>query len=539
MKVKKKSAYTAAIYLRLSKEDGDKPESDSIQNQRDLIRGFLEKHPEIISVKEFVDDGYTGTNFDRPAFSKMMGEIERGKIDCIIVKDLSRLGRNYIETGRYLDRVFPLLEVRFIAINDSYDNTDHSTDTEDIIIPFKNLINDSYCRDISVKIRSQLDTKRKKGKFIGSFAPFGYVKDPKDHNHLVIDAQAAEIVKRIFDKKMQGYSSGRIAEELNEIGVLTPMSYKRASGQNFDSGYRVRENPKWIPRMVTDILTNEVYTGTMVQGKKRKINYKIKVSRPVEKSDWIRVDNTHTPIISREVFDTVQQLLLKDTRTAPGKNCVDIFSGLLVCADCGQSLVRKTAGSRGKVYYYYHCSTYKKNKECSSHLINADKLYETVLCVIQKEIDQLIETEALLCQMERLPEKGFHSKMLEEQKQTLKRELDHYREMKFHLYQDMADQVISREEYKDLNIRFDRKIKVAEEAMENLLKKSNVLKQTVEILQPWIQDLKQYKNLRTLDRKILVSIVDQIIVYDKDRIEIKFRHRNELQEILDLASANY
>ena len=336
-----------AEYMRLSREDGDKVESDSISNQRDLITDFLSHHDELKFVGEYVDDGYSGTNFERPAFKRLMEDVKAGKVNCIIVKDLSRFGRNYIETGRYLEKVFPFMGVRFISIIDNYDSAGEDNDADRIIIPFKNLINDSYCRDISMKIRSQLDVKRKNGKFIGSFACYGYCKDPKDNNHLIIDPFAADIVRQIFDLKLSGYNSQRIAEMLNEMGVLPPAEYKRSKGMNYDCGFKAGNNPKWAVVSINRILTNEIYTGTMVQGLNSKINYKIKQSRPVPKEDWIRVSGTHEPIVSRETFDKVQRLLLVDTRTSPEESAVYLFSGLVVCGDCGQNMIRRRT-TRGK-----------------------------------------------------------------------------------------------------------------------------------------------------------------------------------------------
>ena len=315
----------AADYLRLSREDGDKLESDSIRNQRSLINDFVKQHPEITLVDEYVDDGYSGTNFERPAFKRLIEDVKKKKINCIIVKDLSRLGRNYIETGRYLEKIFPFLGVRFIAVTDHYDSAAESDDADQIIVPFKNLINDAYCRDISIKIRSQLDVKRKNGQFIGSFAGYGYQKDPENKNHLIIDEYAADIVRYIFNLKMDGYSSQRIAEKLNEMGVLPPMEYKRSCGMNYNSGFRSGAKPKWAVTTVNRILTNELYTGTMVQGKNRKINYKVKECRPVAEENWIRVEKTHEAIIAEEIFQYVQSLMELDTRTAPEEESVYIF----------------------------------------------------------------------------------------------------------------------------------------------------------------------------------------------------------------------
>ena len=283
----------AADYLRLSREDGDKLESDSIRNQRSLINDFVKQHKEIQLVEEYIDDGYSGTNFDRPAFQRMLEDVKRKKINCIIVKDLSRLGRNYIETGRYLEKIFPFMGVRFIAITDHYDSATGSDDADQIIVPFKNLINDAYCRDISIKIRSQLDVKRKNGQFIGNFAAYGYLKDPEDKNHLIVDEYAADIVRLIFNLKIDGYSSQRIAAQLNKMGVLPPLEYKRSRGMNYNSGFRSGSDPKWAVTSINRILQNELYIGTMVQGKNRKINYKVKKSSPIARENWIRVEELY------------------------------------------------------------------------------------------------------------------------------------------------------------------------------------------------------------------------------------------------------
>ena len=283
--------YNCATYLRLSRSDGDQQESNSIKNQRALLNDYMGKHPELHKFDEYVDDGYSGTNFERPDFKRMMQDIEKRNVNCIIVKDLSRFGRNYIETGRYLERIFPFMGVRFIAINDHYDSAEENDDKGRILIPFNNLINDTYCRDISLRVRSHLDVKRKEGQFIGSFAGYGYRKDPKDKNHLIIDEYAAGIVQEIFKQKLNGMSSQRIASHLNELGVLPPNEYKRANGFNYTCGFQAGLNQKWTVVSVNRILKNESYTGTLIQGKRRKINYKVKKSHDVGSENWIRVED--------------------------------------------------------------------------------------------------------------------------------------------------------------------------------------------------------------------------------------------------------
>lgn len=278
-------------YGRLSKEDGDKIESDSIKNQRDLIHSYIGQHPELKLVMEGYDDGYTGTNFERPYFKEMLEAVKEQKVNCVIVKDLSRFGREYIEAGRYIEKLFPALGVRFIAINDGYD-TAYLDASSSLILPFKNLINDSYCRDTSIKVRSHFDVKRRNGEFIGSFAAYGYSKDPKDKNRLVVDPEAADVVREIFARRISGMSCQAIADELNTLGVPSPMEYKRSRGMKYKSGYRVHNKTRWSATAVRRILQNEVYLGVMEQGKRTTPNYKVKtvVYRPPE--EWMRVEDT-------------------------------------------------------------------------------------------------------------------------------------------------------------------------------------------------------------------------------------------------------
>ena len=260
-----KKIYHAAIYVRLSKEDGavashEKTESNSIANQKSLIRDFLENKNDIEVVQEYVDDGFSGSNFERPAFQMMLEDIKKGKIDCVVTKDLSRFGREYIDSGMYIERLFPAMGVRFIAINDGIDSGEAKSQSDEIIIPFKNLINDAYCRDISIKIRSHLEIKRKQGDVITAFVPYGYKKNDKDKHKLEIDVYAANVVKDIFRMKLHGKSQDAIACELNSSGILPPAEYKASTGSNYQTCFKTKEKSEWTSVMVRRILTNEVYT---------------------------------------------------------------------------------------------------------------------------------------------------------------------------------------------------------------------------------------------------------------------------------------
>lgn len=538
MYLKSHNSFLAAIYLRLSNDDGDKAESDSIRNQRSLLQDFVSKHSELSLIEEYVDDGYSGANFERPAFQRMMEDVRNHKINCIIVKDLSRLGRNYIETGRYLEKIFPVLGVRFIAVNDHYDSADTKNDADQIIVPFKNLINDAYCRDISMKIRSQLEIKRKKGEFTGSYASYGYAKDPVDKNHLVIDEYAAEIVRFIFNMKMDGYSADRIAMKLNEMGVLTPMEYKRSCGFNYTCGFRSYKDAKWCATSVLRILKNELYVGTMVQGKTRKINYKVKACMDVRPEEWVKVEGTHEPIVSKEIFECVQNLMKLDTRTSPEEEMIYIFSGLLRCGDCGQNMVRRVVKKKGKQYCYYHCSTYKNKEGCTSHNISDVKLQKVVLEAIRNQIALLVQADTIMAQIENIPQQQFGVKLLDSQIRTLNAEVQKYKDLRNNLYQDMVDGIITREEYRDIKQTFTRKMERAEESIRELETKKRRLLSNEMRMQKWVEEFKNCRNIESLDRKVTVMLIERIVVYSSDRIEIHFNHADEMTELISYAFAS-
>lgn len=532
----KENEVKAASYSRLSREDGDKMESDSIRNQKDLIADYAAQRG-IRIVSEYTDDGYSGTNFDRPNFQRMMEDVKKKKINCIIVKDLSRLGRNYIETGRYLEKIFPFLGVRFIAINDHYDSADESGDADQIVIPFKNLINDACCRDISIKIRSQLDVKRKNGKFIGSFAAYGYLKDPNDKNHLIIDEAAAEIVRTIFGLKLNGFSAQRISERLEEMQVAPPLEYKRMCGLNFNSGFRSGRKPKWSIVTVNRILRNELYIGTMVQGKNRKINYKVKQSRPVDEASWIRVQETHEAIIPKPIFEIVQRLTELDTRTAPDSDSVYTLSGFLRCGDCGQNMIRRTVVKKDKPYNYYYCSTYKRGDGCTSHNISEAKLMTNVLAVVQHQIRLLVEADRILSAIDELPTQNLGVKSVDTQIAALEAEIERYKELKSKVYKDMTDGIVSRDEFKDINTRFTDKINFAKTAQEELIAKREKLLTRENNSRPWMETFREYRNVSELDRKLIASLIASIVVYDTDTVEIHFHYEDEIQEMLEMASS--
>ena len=528
-----KETYRACIYTRLSRDDGDKPESDSIANQRALIRDYLKQHKEITIVSDHSDDGYSGVNFERPGFAEMMDEIREGKVDCVVVKDLSRFGRNYIEAGNYIEKVFPFMGVRFIAINDSYDSSDKSQ-LDSLVIPFKNLINDAYCKDISVKIRSQLEIKRKKGEHIGAFVVYGYVKDPEDHNRIIVDTYAAEVVRAIFRWKMAGMSQNRIADKLNSQGVLCPMEYKLSMGVKVQTNFRVHKQAKWSAVSVTRILTNELYTGVLLQGKSSTPNYKVKKRFDKEQSEWIRIENAHEAIITAGEFETVQELLGKDTRISPDEETLYPLAGYVVCGDCGQNMVRKTIPRRGKKYVYYVCSTNKAKKGCSSHSISENKLMDAVLHVIKEQISTVMRIEGLLEMAQSLPENQRNIFNYDAQIVKLQEEIERNKGFRMKLYESLEEGMIDKDEYFIFKKNYSDKISLAEKNIQSLEAERDAAVKKNAADYSWVDAFKKYEGIERVERQVVVNLISEIRVYEGKVVEIDFQHNDAIEAALKI-----
>ena len=529
-----KRIYRAAIYVRLSKEDGDKEESDSIVNQKELVRSFLADKPDITVCAEYVDDGYSGADFDRPDFKRMVREIEAGQIDCVIVKDLSRFGRNFVETGRYIDQIFPAIGIRFIAINDHYDSINGRSSSDKILIPFKNLINDAYCRDISIKVRSQLEIKRKKGDFIGSFAVYGYRKDPEDRHRLAVDDYAADVVRDIFRWKLEGASQQRIAGRLNDRGELSPAEYKRSCGLKYKSGFQVNTRTGWSAPTITRILRDETYIGTLVQGKSTTPNHKLKrtVKKPSE--EWSRVENSHPAIIEREDFLAVERMLLQDTRVAPGEEEVYLLSGLVFCGDCGQNMVRNNVRKKGKTYVYYMCGNNRTNKACTSHRINGAVLEKTVFLSLKQHIENIADMGRILDCIETLPLCRDEVRKADAQLVKKQEEIGRYRRLTASLYESLSGGLLNKAEYLELKAVYDARLQEAQAAEERVREEIEGLLQNHSSNAQWIEQFKKYRNLPELTRHIAVMLIERIEVYEDCRVEIRFQYQDSYERALAL-----
>lgn len=519
--------FNTAEYIRLSREDGDKEESDSVGNQRKLINHYIETKDEFILYDTYIDDGYTGTNFIRPAFLRMIADIEAGHINCVIVKDLSRFGRDYIETGRYLERLFPNLEVRFISIADGIDSFKQ---TYDMLLPIKNIFNEQYARDISRKIQMSIKAKQNAGEFIGSFCSYGYQKSPYDKNKLIVDEYAADIIRRIFSLFIKGWGKSRIAKQLNEDGILCPAEYKRINGQNYRNAHRLETTTYWSFSTINSILHKEMYIGNMVQGTKhQQMNSK---QKKLAKKDWIVVENTHEPIIDRQTWDKAQSLLIKRTRKLDLNHNLSIFSGFLKCGDCGRAMVKNFwKRADGSKTYSFYCGTYKRNgkKYCTPHTLPNDVLEQIILSDLNKiisSVDNLLEF---------IKSQNFTSgqpkHITDTELQKIQSELDWVKQLKKSVYEDYKKDLISKDDFFSYREDYVKKEEFYTKQLTALKEKKEdpVAENILDI--PFIKSLLKLKNIDNLDREIIVEMLQQITVYENHCIKISYNFSGDLKHI--------
>lgn len=501
--------YIAGLYIRLSKDDDKEGESSSVSTQRKMIKAFAKENNFII-YDEYVDDGYSGTNFERPSFKKMIEDIENKKINLVITKDLSRLGRDYITAGKYTEIYFPSKSVRYIAINDGYDSESQYTD----IAPFKNLINEMYARDTSKKIRSAFYTKMNEGNFISNFAPYGYKKDPQNKNHLIPDEESANIVKKIFNMAASGNPPVKIAQYLNYNQILTPSEYrcKKHPHLNIDN-YSKHKN--WTSSTISKMLKNQVYIGNTVQGKTSKISFKsnLKVNKP--KEEWITVKNTHSPIIDKEIFDVVKSHALRRTCEKKDK-FTNIFSGIAKCMDCGKNMSAVSSRRKGS-QANLACGSYKiyGKKECTNHFIDYDELYNIVLKTIRKKtiVSQNDKKELYLkfksFKTEAKPDK-YKLKL-----NNLKKELNNIDKIIQSLYEDKINSIINSERFEKLLLKYESESENISRQIKNI---SYILKNTYEeqknndikSYKTFLNQLNKLRNIKKLNSEIILKLIDHI-----------------------------
>ena len=526
--------YKAAAYIRLSYTDDRASESDSVGNQRRLIQDFANRSPDIEIVMEKIDDGYSGIIFDRPAFKEMMQEVMDGTINCVIVKDLSRLGREYIETGRYLRRVFPTYGVRFIAITDNIDTAQESS-SDELTVSVKNIMNEAYCRDISVKTRTALDVKRRNGDFVGAFTVYGYIKSEENKNRLVPDPYASHVVRDIFRMRLEGASALHIANELNRLEILSPLAYKRNNGLPYaKKGYTDRVDCKWSATTVIRILRDETYIGTLVQGKRGTSNYKVKELELRPPSEWVRVTDAHEALITKQDFELVQRISGIDTRISPQKGTVFPFSGILICGCCGARMTRKTNRVKGKEYHYYYCPTGKKNGCCHPVTLREDTLMDCVWQTVKCYIENVASLEALL---KSIDQSSLNRALIAEYSTHIannERRLEQVMQYKANLYESLVRGELSKAEYASFKALYTGQAESIKKSITLWKEKLDAVKENRSERNRWIQHFTKFAEQEALDRKALIHMVQSIHVLSKAELKITFNHEDEYRRAADL-----
>ena len=507
---------------------------------------YVKNNDEFVIYDIYVDDGYSGTDFNRPDFQRLLNDMKDNKFNTIIVKDLSRLGRNYIEVGNYIEQIFPLFKIRFISINDMIDSFKNPASVNNVIVPFKNLMNDEYCRDISMKIRSAFNTRKRKGEFVGAWAPYGYIKDPKNKYRFIIDEEPAKVVKMIFKMALDGKGRNTIAKELNTMGIANPTAYKqnvlKLNYQNLSANGKFRNDGAWTNTSISQILKNRVYIGDMVQCKERVVSYKVHKIVKNAKEDWIIVENTHEPIVSREDFFKIQDLLFsRDTRTEKSGE-LSMFAGHVRCFDCKRAMNKKTLSNknRNRDYWYYICSTYRnKSKDlCSKHSIRNDKLEMAVLEAIKIQISMVIEMEEILNEINKSKTVNLRNSNIE---MSIKREesnLEKYKQLKKSAYEDWKLGIITQEEYMEYAESYINKMGEAEETLKYLLEEKEKYKEQVQSENSWIEIFKKNRNIIKLDKKVIDELIDCIYVHEGGDLSITYRFNSEYENALNYIKEN-
>jgi site-specific DNA recombinase len=552
--MKAKEFYNTGMYLRLSRDDEDidgnksetpsgctsmpcgrKVESNSISSQRDMIRSFVRKQDNMEIYDIYVDDGFSGANFDRPEFKRMMKDIEAGHVDCVIVKDLSRLGRDYIEAGRLIQKTFPAFSVRFIALTDHFDSLTADYNETSLVVPVKNFVNDSYSRDISGKVRSHQKIKREKGEFIGAFATFGYKKSEDNRNQLVPDDYAADIVKKIFAWKIEGYSNLAIAKRLDEMGILSPMEYKKVRGEKFQTSFVTEAKARWSPVAIKRILTNETYIGTLVQGKEEKVNYKVKKSVRKPEDEWIRVPKAHEAIISREDFEIVQDLLKIDIRAVSGEKKAHIYAGLLFCGDCMEPMARRINRYKGRETVSFICSTQNSGGNCTRHAISEEDLNFLVLTGLRQQVALFLDKSRVLEKIEQMEIHFEEVVAFDKEIQKLHSEQDKYLNLRAGLYEDLKKGIITEEDFKNFREIYEKRY---QELQQSISSQEETIKKLFHSGITAGMNLERMKNvmqITALDRTTLISFVKRILVYEDKRVYLELRYKELFSKIIMLA----
>lgn len=517
--------WEVGAYIRLSKEDEvlrDK-NSQSVLTQKRLIDKYLSEHPELKLADYFIDDGYTGTDMERPRFQDLKEAFESGKINCIIVKDLSRLARNNEESSKLVKVIFPFYKVRFISINDKLDSLENSDSVHRLDISFKNIMNDEYCRDISLKERTASNARRRRGEFLGSFAPYGYKKDPADAHKLIIDEPAAQAVKFIFHEFIRKQNCAHIAQILMDKNVPSPLLYKRMNGSNLKNSTKRTTDLVWSSSSVRRILESEIYIGNLIQCKTGVVSYKNHKVIKKDKEEWIRIEGTHEPIVSKDIFNSVQELL-QSRYKAKSKSTSSVFSGLVVCGKCGKLMSVTRYLGKDKYRAFYCNSYYKKRIECDNKRIKESLIETAILHTLNQFLNHFVDIENAVKSVNAILKKA-------QPQRNIGTEIQKKEAEKRALYAKYKNEELTLEEY-----RAER------QRLESLIEKCRQEAVTYEESQTNFKDssfckmLQEAGCIKKITRDIVEKFVKRIKIYSTDRIEVEFTFSDEYNNLLQLTS---
>lgn len=536
----RQTVWKVGKYIRLSRDDGNIV-SESVINQDKILDDEIPKFFEdgqYEVVDTYIDDGTSGTtDIERDDFQRMVSDVKIGRINCIMVKNLSRAFRNSANQGHFLEEFIPLYHTRFISLYQP--RIDTFLDPEivhSLEVSITGFMNEQYAYKTSADVRRTFRHKRENGEFIGAFAPYGYMKDSEDKNALVIDEDAAQVVRDMFTWYCDGMSKNGIAKRLNSLGIPNPTAYKRTKGFRYENPHAKENDGLWSPTTVSRTLQNPVYIGTMTQGRQKTISYKVHRRTSVPENEWYVVENAIPPIISREVFDKAQSLHQRDIRTAPGKQEVYLFSGFIKCADCKKGMTRKSA----KGHSYYVCRTFRDKSAdvCSKHSIREDMLEKAVLLAVQKQIELVAGLEELIEEINDAPVIHTESNRLEYLLHERRSELKKVSGLLDGLYMDWKNGDITRDQYRRMKLRFEEQVEQLNETIAHIESECEALAQGVSTQDPYLTVFLKYRNIQTLSRGLLVELIKTIYIHKDGEVEIEFNFQDQYRRIVEFIENN-
>lgn len=539
--VTQEKVFKTGLYVRLSIEDvRDRKDSDSIENQTYLLKQFVEERPFLQIYSIYTDNGEKGTNFDRPEFNRLMDDVKAGRVNCIVVKDLSRFGRDYLETGNYLEKIFPFLGVRFISINDNYDSFNPENSNEGLIISLKNLLNDVYTKDISKKIISTFRERQSKGEFLGAHVPYGYSRPDDGTYKLVVDEEAALVIRQIYQWKVEGLSNTTIARRLNDMGIPSPSKYKYLKGEWKNARYN---NNIWQRQAIKAITENEVYLGHKIYGKIQASLYEGKRKSRVPRDEWTIIENDHEPIIDQETFDIVHATRLEvykefTERLEQNKhfeNTENIFKDIAICGDCKCKLVRRRRIKNDELYYYFSCTTYETNSgyKCTrKHIVETDMI-KAVYAAIRSQIDMVASVDDILRKVNSDASYENRKDNLANEIRKVKAQIERLTSLRSSLYDDYIEQLLTEQEYLYAKIKYEKDEVALKDRLNELLLQQKKYDQTYSYENQWLSSFRAFRDEKELTKEMVAALIETVELYADRSIQINFKFKDEYEELLD------